>query len=151
MLRHPVEQVRRTAIAVVFPWVMHQHLQGKLPEPRIVDPFGQLPSKHALVDRHEEIGQVALEVEARPRPVLRLAADLRFHSLAGVQRAAPWDTGAAVRYEAALDGGADAVVQQVVNDAVAEVGGPHLAGLWPGYHKADRSARPVGASLEIVE
>ncbi|MDT4877881.1 hypothetical protein FQZ97_1134340 [compost metagenome] len=38
----------------------------------------------------------------------------------------------------------------MVDDAIPEGGGPHLARLGPGDHEADRAARPVRAVQQLV-
>ncbi|MNQ94161.1 hypothetical protein D3C85_1096640 [compost metagenome] len=149
VLRHLGEQLARATHLVVLARVVPEHLQGQLAPPGFVDQGAQLAIQHTLVDRDEEVGEVSFQVEGRLRPVLAGAAHLGFQPLGGVQRAAPGDAGAAVGDEGGLDATADVVVQQVVDDAIAEGGGPHFARLRPGDHETDGAARPVGAGQQL--
>ncbi|MCY1427655.1 hypothetical protein D9M71_435120 [compost metagenome] len=145
VLGHAVEQAGRAAQLVVLARVVHQDLQGQGAPFRFRDAVGQLLGEDALVDADEEVGQVALQVVRRPAPVLGDAAHLGLQALGGIEGAAAGDAGAAVGDEAALDARADVVVQQVVHDAIAEVGRPDLPRLRVGDHEADGGAGLVGA------
>ncbi|KMR58052.1 hypothetical protein EY06_15130, partial [Staphylococcus aureus] len=47
--------------------------------------------------------------------------------------------------------GADTVVEQVVHDPVAEVGGPHLARLGPGDDETDGAPRSILATDQLIK
>jgi len=134
----------------VLAWVVEEDVQGELSPPWLADAFGQLRGDDALVDADEEVGEIELEVVAGAAPVLRLAADLGFQPPGGVERATAGDAGAGIGDEAGLEARADLAVEQVVHDAVAELGGPYFAHLGPGDDKADRGAGPIGAGLQLV-
>jgi hypothetical protein len=68
----------------------------------------------------------------------------------GVERAAALDAGAGVGDEGPLEARADAVVEQVVRDAIVERRRPDLARLRPVDDEADRPAGPVGAAGEAL-
>jgi hypothetical protein len=103
-----------------------------------------------LVDRDEEVGDVALEVEGAARPVGGDRAHLVLEAARGVERAAALDAGAAVGDEGALEARADAVVEQVVRHAVGERRRPDLARLGAVDDEADRAPGPVGAGGEAL-
>jgi hypothetical protein len=113
------------------------------------DPALEQAAEDPLVDRDEEVGDVALEVEGRPRQ-LRVIERTLLEAARGVERAAALDAGAAVGDEGALEARADAVVEQVVRDAVGERRRPDLARLRAVDDEADRAAGPVGAAGEAL-
>lgn len=150
VLRHPIEQVRRTAGLVIFARVVHEDLRGEGQPPGFGNPGLQLLAQHCLIDGDEEVGQVALQVEDRLRPVFAGAAYLLFKPGGGVQRAAPWNACATVRYEAGLKARGHMVVHEVVDDAVPKGCRPNLSGFRPGDHETNGSAWPVSAGNQVV-
>src|SRR5258708_32540825 len=76
--------------------VVEEDELGEAQPPGIADPRGEQVAQNLLVDRHEEVGEVAFEIERMPRPVLRDRADCRLEAARRVERAAAGDAGAAV-------------------------------------------------------
>ena len=148
--RHARQQLGRAAQLVVLAWVVKQDRFGQAQPPRLADARGDLPAQHVLVDGDEEVGQVALEIERWPCPVLRDATDLRLEAFGRVHRAAPGDAGAGVLDERSVKARRDFVVQQVVHDPITEIGRPHLACFRARDDKADRAAGLIRAVLQLV-
>src|SRR5258708_28704411 len=109
--------------------IMEQDLAGELQPPRLGNFPGEQLEHNALVDRHEEVGEVALQIERWPVPVARDTADLVLDTIRGVKRAASGNAGAAVGDECVFESPADFSVQQMMNNAIAELGGPNFPGL----------------------
>ena len=76
---------------------------------------------------HEVAADVHLQHPAGLLPVLALATDMLFQAVYAVVRAAPLDAGIAVLDEGPFQQLVRIIIIKVVHDAVAEVGGKHLA------------------------
>src|SRR3546814_5944691 len=113
-----------------------------------MDEHIQQLEQHCLPDADKEVGQVALQIAAGLRPVVGDAAREVLGTLGGIQGAASRDAGAAVDDEGAQEAIRDAVVQQVVHDAVREGRSPDLAGLRVQHHEALGAAGAILARSE---
>jgi hypothetical protein len=76
---------------------VEEDLHREVEPERLGDLRGEQLRQDALVDRDEEVGDVALQVERRRCQLLRDRADLLLEALGGVARAAPLDAGAGCR------------------------------------------------------
>ena len=107
-------------------------------------------TQNSLIDGDEKVCEIGFQIERAARPVLRCAPNLRFETLRRVERAATLDAGAAIRDERRLDARRDVVVEQVVHDAIAEVGGPYLARFRARDDETDRAAGRIAAAAQLV-
>lgn len=150
MRRYLRHQSRRAAQLHVLAWIMEEDRARKLQPPGFGDLPAQALEQDVLVDRDEEVGEVALQIPGRPLPVLGDRTHLVLEQACGVERAAARDAGAAGDVERGVEARRDAVVQQVVRDPVGEGRCPHLAGLGPRDDEAGAAARPPGAGGELL-
>ncbi len=102
------------------------------------------------VDVHEVAAYVHLEDEAGARVIATLAAYVLFEAAYAVMRAASRDAGIGVGDESPFVQFAGVVVVEVVDDAVAKVGGEHLAFFRVGDNEAGARTGLVGSVPQFV-
>ena len=139
--------------------VVASHNEGKVREIReLLAPYGIEPISAASLDlpEPEETGTTFVAnaelkamqaVDLSGLPALADDSGLCVEALGGVEGAAPGDAGATVGDETGLEARPDLAVEQVVHDAVAELGGPDFAHLGPGDDEADRGPGPVAVGM----
>ncbi len=147
---HARQNIPVTPEFEVGSWIVHQHELGQRSPEGLGDLGEQQLAQNLLVDRDEEVREVALQVKRGPRPVLCDASDLRLEALRRVERAATSNACTRVCNERPLETRRNVVVQQVMDYPIAEVCGPYFAGLRTRDHEADRAAGRIAAVGQLV-
>ena len=146
--RHPL-QLAGPALDDVAQGAIVEHQQlGQPACIRVGDMRGQQAPQDRLVDAHEIIADVELQIPSRPLPVGGHLADQPLQPRDRRMGALTLAAGVGIVDEHPLPIPLQMVHQHMVDHPVAEVGGEDLPELRPLGHKADRRGWPVGAGLK---
>jgi predicted RNase H-like HicB family nuclease len=116
----------------------------------MADPPGDQRVERVLVDRGEEARDVQVERPRGPPAVRRRAAEKRHQPVARSERALAAAAGERVVDEDALEERLLVRDEEVVDDAVAEIGGEDLARLRARGDEADGRPRAVGVGAQLL-